>query len=278
MQIEDVFLKYIPIFNWLGESRIVLSNLIPTNPLPKRRRVIINSLVFTSLFLTITLSIFNTIAYIKCCPEDRAIPHIIFLIMFTKRSITKFSSFIHMHSWLSHLPKLYNHFKDIQRVSESRYQMDFRQFQAQFDHEVSIILFIWSIKIILYFVNFSGQIIYGLICFNESIVLFLNHVIFFHIYFYMLLFKSIMKFYIGYVERKAFIDKPKTVSELRIELIFIKIINFKLHETSKVINAAFGWIFVWMLIQKFTEVVGNMFWIYGNLNCQSILDVIRNDN
>lgn len=85
-----------------------------------------------------------------------------------------------------------------------------------------------------------------------------------------------MSFYIGYVERKASFDKPKTLSDLRVELIFIKIINYKLYETSEVLNAAFGWIFVWMFFQNFTEILGGIFWTYGNFNCEDIFDVIRN--
>lgn len=275
MELENIFLKYIPIFNWMGESRIVVSDFSLSNPSSKKLRLI-NILVITSLLLTVTLSLFNTIAYIKYFPQDSGTPQIVFVIMFAFRTITKFSSLFHMYSWARHFPKLYIHFKDIQRVSESRYQMDFREFQAQFDHEVTLVFILWSTKIIIYFVNHSDPIIIGVIFFNESIVLFLNHVVFFHIYFYMLLFKSIITFYIGYVEHKATVDKPKTVSDLRVELIFIKTINFKLHEISKVLNAAFGWILVWILIQKFSEVVGNLFWTYGNLSCQTVVDVIRN--
>lgn len=277
MQLENVFFKYIPIFNWLGESRIVLSDFHLSNPSPKKR-LLINMMVFTSLFLTLILSIFNATAYIKYFPEDQATPHVIFLLMYILRTNSKWSSLVQMNSWFNYFPKLYAHFKDIQRVSESRYKMDFRSFQAQFDHDATIVFIIWSAKIIIYFAKLSEMFIYCVICLNESIVLLINHIVFFHVYFYVLLFKSMVSFYIGYVERKALFDKPKTLSELRVELIFIKIINIKLHETSKVLNDAFGWMFVWIFIQKFSEIVGNVFWTYGNLNCQAIFEVIRKYN
>lgn len=277
MHLEDVFSRYIPIFNWLGESRLVTSDFHLSNPSPQNRQLI-NVLVFTSFCLTIILSIFNATAYTTHFPEDAVTPHIIFSLMFILRTNSKLSSLIQMKSWLNSLPKLYAHFEDIQRVSESRYQMDFRSFQEQFDHEATVVFIIWSAKILVYFAKLSEMFIYRVICVNESIVLLINYILFFHVYFYVLLFKSIMSFYIGYVERKALFDKPKTVSELRVELIFIKIINLKLHETSKVLNDVFGWMFVWIFIQRFSEVVGNGFWTYGNLNCQTIFDVIRNYN
>lgn len=277
MQLESVFLRYIPIFNWLGESRIVTSDFHLSNHSPKNR-LLVNALVFTSFYLTIVLSVFNATAYAKYVPEDQVTPHIIFLLMFILRTNSKLSSLIQMNSWFNYLPKLYAHFKDIQRLSESRYRMDFRSFQAQFDHEATIVFFIWSAKIFIYFAELSEMFIYRVICLNESIVLLINHILFFHIYFYVLLFKSIMSSYIGYVERKALFDKPKVVAELRVELIFIKVINLKLHETSKVLNDAFGWMFVWIFIQKFSEVVGNVFWAHSNLDCQTIFNVIRNYN
>lgn len=276
MQLENVFLKYIPIFNSLGESRVLLSDFHIINPLRPKNHRVIKFFVFTSLLLTIILSIMNAAIYIHLYPEDSGTPQIVFFIMFAFRTNSKFSSLLHMRSWLDHLPKLYNHFKELERITESRYQMDFREFQAQFDHEVTIVFIIWLMKILIYFALLSQPFLWDIVCVNESIVLFLNHIIFFHIYFYVLLFKWIMAFYIGYVERKAVFDQPGTRSDLKVELVFIKIINLKLCETSKVLNDSFGWIIVWILIQKFVEVVGNVFWIHGNLNCQSIFDVIRN--
>lgn len=277
MQLETVFLRYIPIFNWLGESRIMTSDFYLTNPLPKERRLT-NILLFVSLFTMIILSAYNATVYIKYNPEDSTTAHIVYLMLFIFRTNTKMSSVSHFRSWFNYLPKLYTHIKDIQRVSESRYKMDFRHFQMQFDHDVSIVLVIWLIKMIIYFLDYSEPIHHGVIFTNESIVLFFNYIIFFHAYFYVLLFKTVSSFYIDYVERKSLFDKPKSLAELKVELIFIKIMNFKLYETAKVLNAAFGWIFVCMFIQKFGEIVGNAFWTYCNLNCENIFDVTRNYN
>lgn len=277
MQLETAFLKYIPIFNWMGGCSVMTSDFRLANPSPTKRRLI-NMIIFVSFFLTCILSAVNLAAHIKNFTRAGATPHVVLLILYTFRINIKLSSIVHMYSWFNRLPNLYSHFKDIQRISKSRYKMDFRDFQVQFNNEASIVFSICLIKLIIYYWSFSDSTIECVLATNESIVLVFNHIIFFHTYFYVLLFKTLITFYIGYVERKALHDKPKNPSDLKVELIFIKIINFKLYETSKVLNAAFGWVFVGIFIQKFTEIFSDIFWTYGNHSCENIFDVIRNYN
>lgn len=275
MQLDNIFLKYIPIFNWFGESSVMTSDFQLTYPSPKKRRIT-NIAIFISLCLTGILSVFNLVVHIKTFDESGKTPHVVLFILFTTRTNTKLCSISQLKSWFNYLPKLYGLFKDIQRVTECRYKLNFCHFQVQFDKEMSIVFSICVIKLIVYFNIFSSSMIECAMTANEAIVLFSNHIIFFHAYFYVLLFKYIMSFYVGYVKHKASFDKPKTSAELKVELVFIKIINFKLHEISKVLNAAFGWIFVLLFIERFFEVMGDAFWIYANMSCENILISIRN--
>lgn len=279
MQLDSIFLKYIPIFNWMGESCIMLSDFRLSNPSSKKRRLI-NISIFVSFSLTTILTAFNIASHMKTFTPRGTTPHIVFLLLYSFRIKTKLCSIGHLRAWLIYLPKLYHLFKDIQRVTESRYKMNFCHFQEQFDKEVSIVFSIWLIKLIFYLSNFSDSILSCIMTANESIVLISSYTTFFHLYFYVLLFTHMISFYTDCIERKASYDKPKTLSDLKIELNFIKIVHLKFFEISKMLNAAFGWIFVFMFIQKFTEIIGDAFWTYSNIraSCKNIFFVIRKYN
>lgn len=276
MHLEHIFLKYIPMFNWLGESCVMTTDFQLTSSSFKRRRIFTYFSICISMFLMSILTIFNIVMYIKYFSDAGNVKLIVMVVIFTSRMAGKLASMSQLNSWLNYLPKVYILCKDIQHVSESRYKMNFCRFQIQFEKEMSIIFGLWLVKLSIYFVVNSVSSLRCVMTINESGVVFLSHIILFHAYFYILLFKHIIFFYIGYVKRKASFDKPKTLSELKIELVFIKVINFKLYEISKVLNAAFGWVFVLMAIQKFAEIIGDIFWIVSNIKCENALTTIRN--
>lgn len=274
MQLDGIFLKYIPIFNWMGESCVTPSDFRLSNPSSNKRRVI-NISIFVSFSITTILTIFNVASHINTFSLNRHTLHVVFLLIYFFRINTKICCMGHLRSWLVFCPKIYSIFKDIQRITERRYKMNFSQFETQFDKEVSILCVIWLIKLIIYILIFWDSALACIMTLNESIVLISSYSTFFHLYFYVLLFSHMISIFNDYIERKAIYDKPKTLADLKSDLSFIKIVHLKFYAISKVLNDAFGWIFVFLFNQKFTEIIGDAFWTYTNLSCTNMFVVIR---
>lgn len=272
MELETLLSKYIPIFNWLGESCVMTSDFQLTSHSSIKRRVSY-ILIFISFSLTPLLFTLNTIMSARYFNIKTHMTRIVFLIILICIVLTKLLSIVHLSFWLNNLPKMYRLIKDLQLIIGTRYQMDFQQFHNEFIKKMILISSIFLIRSIIISVFHNSSVVN----FNEAAALSFNdHVSFFHVYFYVSLFKNLISFYINYLEHKVLFDKPKTLSEVKAELNFIKCAHFKLFEISKILNAAFGWIFVSMAVQKFTEVTGALFYMFLRVECNKFSTGMRN--
>lgn len=272
MQLEAVLLKYIPIFNYLGESCVMASDFQLTNHSSIRRRLTYIS-IFISFILGPTVCALNVAAFSKYYIIKTNASRAAVLIILICITATKLFNISQMHSWLNDLPKMYRLFKELQVIAGNRYEMDFRRFHIKFIQKVITITSIILAKFIIIAVVYKNYVI----SLNEALVLSTSYYIaFFHVYFYVSLFKNLMSFYVSYVERKSIYGKPKTLSDIKIEFFFIKATHLKLYEISRILNASFGWIFVSIAIQKFIEIVGALFFTFLRSDCVKMSTGLRN--
>lgn len=272
MRLETILLKYIPIFNYLGESCVMTSDFQLANHSSVKRLLtyilISISFILGPMLCTLHVASFS-IYYVITTNVSRAAVLIIIICI----AATKLFNMTQIHCWLDDIPKMYKLLKDIQSIAGNRYEMDFHEFHTEFIQKVLIIFSIILAKFIIIGSVYKNY----LISLNEAIVLSTTYyVAFFHVYFYVSLFKTVMSFFVNYLERKVLYNKPKTLAEIKIEFFFIKATHFKLYEISKILNASFGWVFVSIAIQKFIEVVGALFFTYIRLECVKVSTGLRN--
>lgn len=268
MQLDDILLKYIPIFNWFGESCVMTSDFQLTDFSLKKRRLAYFSILCSLLTLIIILILLPVLAnnYV----DGSHISQVLFYASGAAMFGTKLTNLSHMHLWLDLLPKLYNMVKDLERVAAFKYKMNFRHFHVEFSQHVYTFMGMWLINIVAIFVAHfkSSRDIVVVVCDSTSFLF--SFILILHLCFYVLLFKRVTLSYINYIEWKVTNNMPKTLHQLRTEIHFIKINHFKLYEISKVLNAAFGWIFVVIFINEFIEITVRMYWIFVRTECTNI--------
>lgn len=183
MKFEAIFLKYTHIFNCLGESCVMPSDF-QLAPYSIKKRIFSSLAVFISLFLLVIPPIFHLKNMIKTMNyyDSTRVVNYLFIISFI---MTKLMCIIQMSSWLSLHPELYSMFKVLQRITESKYQMNFKNVHIEFVNESKKILMFCLAKAVInlleigtaYFIN----ICYGVLR------TFLIRITLFHVYFYVLI-------------------------------------------------------------------------------------------
>lgn len=273
MQLEDILLKYIPIFNWFGESCVMTSDFQLTGFSRKKRRLTYFATFCSLLILIIILFLYQPVLA-KNYVDGRHISQALFYTSGIAMFGTKLINISQMHLWLDLLPKLYKMVKDLERTAAFKYKMDFRRFHMEFSQRVNTFVGMWLINIVAIIVAHlkSSRDIIVVVC--DSFSLLFSFVLILHLCFYVLLFKTLIISYIDYIERKVNNNMPKTLHQLRNEIHFIKINHFKLYEISKVLNAAFGWIFVVIFIEEFIEITVRMYWIFVRTECTNISNMM----
>lgn len=269
MQLEDILLKYIPIFNWFGESCVMTSDFHLTGFSLKKRRLTYFSSFCSLLILIIILFLYQPILA-KNYVDGSHISQVLFYTSGVAMFGTKLTNICHIQLWLDLLPKLYKMIKDLQHTAVFKYKMDFRRFHMEFSQCVNTFIGLWLFNVVTVFIaHFKSPRDFAVVA-CDSIAFIFSFVLILHLRFYVLMFKSLIKSYIDYIERKVTNDMPKTLHQLRNEIHFIKINHFKLYEISKTLNAAFGWIFVVIFIEEFIEITVRMYWIFVRTECTNI--------
>lgn len=274
MQLEDVLLKYTRIFNLFGES-CVLSSDFRLSTRSVKDRVIAYFSICCSLFLTIT-SLTSMLVldflYSIIISKTGKITYTIFVLSLIS---TKLTSISQMHSLTRLLPMGFNHFKEINSLAQSKYDIDFYRFQKRFYRGVMKIFGVWLISLISSILLAESGIQAAMSC-SEALALFLNRITICHIYFYFNLFQTLYSIFIDHVKRTASINQPKNSSDLKSELLFIKTNHFKLYEISNILGAAFGWTLVMIFIEEFIDFTTAISWILSNMDCAHIYSDSRN--
>lgn len=277
MQFEDVFRKYIGIFNVFGESYVMASDFQLANR-SIRKRIQTCIAIFISLVVIIALQIGHFLHYdqiftFTTIPNAENTINVMFFISVVSTKIVCISQ---MPFTTNLLPEFFDLVKELQSITNAKYQMDFQQFNSEFVQNLSKMLLMWLIKLIIIY-KFDSTTLYDAMM-NGSIdvAVFLSYMTIFYAYFYVLLFKHIILFYVIYMVRKATIDKPTTFADLKVELIFFKTNHYKLYEIANTLNAAFGWIFVAIFFQAFFEITFDLYLVLSEMECSAIYHAIRN--
>lgn len=177
-----------------------------------------------------------------------------------------------MHCLTKLLPIGFKHLEELHSLAKSRYDMDFHQFQLHFRQGLIKIFGAWMITSVLNFLSTDSklEIVIG------TFAIFLNRITIGYVYFYIVLMQSLISFYINYIEQKVVTNRPKLLSELNIELIFIKTNHLKLYEISNIVNLAFGWTLVMIFIQEFNEIITQICWFLSIMDSAYIFRTICN--
>lgn len=275
MQLEHMLLKYVPKFNWFGESCVMTSDFHLTNFSLKKRRLAYFSIFCSLLILTIVLFLYPAVLaqnYVEGSHVSQTLFYTAGMAMFG----TKLINISQMRLWLDLLPKLYKMIKDLERFASSKYKMDFRNFHMEFTLRVNTFIGMWLINIVAIAVAHFHSLRDAIVVVCDSLNYLFSFILILHLCFYVLLFKSIITSYVDYIERKVTDDFPKTLNRLRKELHFIKTNHFKLYEISMSLNAALGWNFVVIFIKVFIETTIHMYWMFVRVECNHVSKMMCN--
>lgn len=275
MQLEHILLKYVPIFNWFGESCVMTSDFQLTEFSVKKRRLAYFSIFCSLVVVTIVLFLYPVVLVEKYV-EGSHISQTLFYTAGMAMFATKLINISQMHLWLNLLPKLYKMIKDLERIASFKYKMDFHQFHMEFLQRTKTFIGMLSINIVAIIVAHCKSPRDAIVIFCDGINYLFSFILILHLCFYVLLFKSLTISYIDYIERKVTNDMPKTLNRLRKEIHFIKTNHFKLYEISTFLNAAFGWNFVVIFVKEFIEITIHMYWIFMRVECTNISNMICN--
>lgn len=265
-QFEIVLLRYTRIFNLLGESCVVSSDIHSQYSTLKRLIRYIPTLI--SLFLTVFLTISDIILELQHFKTSAKISNAIYGIFFGSIISTKFVGISEILILEKFLPQLFRQFNELRYMTKSKYKLNNHDFQSEFLREAAIILGTWFITFTLNaFITHELHESDFAINFYVSSVVLMNRVTMCHVHFYMVLFKNFFDIFIDYVQQKASTIKIKSTYDLKIELLFLKVIHFKLYEISRTMNTIFGWIFVAIFIQGFVDFIYQIYWIFLLTDC-----------
>lgn len=272
---DTILLRYTRIFNFLGESCVVSSDYQPNDSFLKRFIRYIPTLI--TVAITISLTISDIVFELKNFDTSQNITNAIYAIFFGSIISTKFVGISQILTFERILPRLFQQFKVLKSMTESKYKLNCHNFQRQFLQEAVTIIGTWMITFIFnavitpephysdFFVNFC-----------VSFVTLMNRVTMCHALFYVTMFKNFIEIFINHVQERGLTIKLKSTYDLKIELLFLKVIHFKLYEISRAVNAIFGWVFVAIFIQEFVDFIYQIYWIFLLMDCASVYNVIRN--
>lgn len=269
---DIVLSRYTRIFNLLGESCVVSSDHHSKKSFLNRLIKYIPTMV--SLIITIGLTISNMVIELQSFYSSKKISNVIYVIFFGSIISTKFVGISQMPTLEAILPRLLQQFNDLKCITESKYKINCCKFQREFIEEVATIIGLWLITFLLnaiiihdsgFFVNFC-----------VSTVVLMNRITMCHVHFYLALFKNLMEIFIDYLQQRATTIKSTPINDIKLEMIFTKVIHFKLYEISRAVNAIFGWIFVAIFLQEFIDLLNQIYWTFILMDCIRAYNVIRN--
>lgn len=275
IQLEHMLLRYVPIFNWFGESCVMTSDFALTRFSLKKRQLTYFSVFCSLIILTIVLFLYPAVLvqnYVEGSHVSQTLFYTAGMAMFG----TKLINISQMHLWLHLLPKLYEMVKDLERFASHKYKINFRNFYMEFTWRVKTFIGMWLINIVAIAVAHFDSLRDVIVVVCDSINYLFSFILILHLCFYVILFKSLITSYIDYVERKVTDNFPKTLNRLRKEIHFIKTNHFKLYEMSMILNAALGWNFVVIFIKMFVETTIHMFWMFVRIECNNISKMMCN--
>lgn len=273
-EFDSILFRYTRIFNLLGESCVISSDIQSSNSISTR--LIRYFPPFMSLMITVCLTISEVFLQLNNFESSQRITSAIYVIFFLSVIATKLIGIIQMHTLANTLPQLFTQFKELIYMTESKYKWNSCKFHRYFVHEVAIIFGAWIITCsfnTLIKHEFESEF-WANICVYS--VIFINRITMCHVHFYVVLFRNFIDFYVDYMRQKAVGHNPKAICDLKIELIFLKIAHFKLHEISNAINTIFGWVFVSIFVQEFVDIIYQIYWIFLLTDCTTIYETIRN--
>lgn len=274
-QFETVLLRYTRIFNLLGESGVVSFDNNSKNSILKRFIRYIPTLI--SLVLTIGLTILDIVFELEYFSNSQKITSVIYAIFFGTIISTKFVGISQILILEKIFPLLYQQLNELRSMTKDKYKINYQNFQYQFLQDAAIIIGTWLITFTV-----NGFIAHEMVDadffvhFCVSAVVLMNRITMCHVHFYLILLKNFIAIFIDYVQQKATTIKLKSAYDLKIELLFVKVIHFKLYEISMSVNAIFGWVFIAIFIQEFVDFIYQIYWIFLLMDCSSLCNVIRN--
>lgn len=275
VELERMLLKYIPIFNWFGESCVMTSDFQLTTFSIESRRLTYFAIFCSMIVLTIVLFLYPVLLvqnYVEGSHVSQTLFYTAGMAMFGTKAI----NISQMYLWLDLLPKMYKMIKDLKRIASFKYKMDFRYFHMEFSMRVNTFIGMWLFNAIAISISHFDSSRDAIVVVCDSINYFFSFILILHLCFYVLLFKCLIILYVDYIEQKVNNDLPKTFNRLRKEIHFLKINHFKLYEISAFLNAAFGWNFVVIFIKLFIETTIHMYWTFMRTKCDNISQMACN--
>lgn len=272
-QFENVLLKYMRIFNILGESCVISSDFklsVHSNP----NRAFSYLSIFLSIFLTLSSLVLNIVLDITYDVIEKSSNRVVFWIFTVSLISVKIVSVSQLNSLMRLLPIIFNQLKEIHSLAEYKYDINFQQIQVAFHQGIIKIFGFWLISLISDII-FKRSLIDLISCSGSCLAMFIIRITICHILFYFILLQNMISVLINYVEQKAANNKATLVSELRIELLFIKINHFKLYEISSMLNEVFGWTLVSIFIHEFINFINAMTWMFTFIDCANIYPSFR---
>lgn len=206
---------------------------------------------------------------------DKKSSSVLFVILILCLNLTKLVHACEVHSLKRHFPELIKHLKSLRSYSKSRYEMNFQRLQVEFVLGV-ITIFVPFLVASILGISFSESKIEKVFGFLESFAIFCNRITICHVYFHILLLKYSVSFFVDYFDKMIPIYKRKPLSDIKFELIFLKINHFKLNDISNNLNASFGWTLISICVQQIVDITNECYGMVVLVECSNIYSAICN--
>lgn len=254
MKLSDILSQYSRIFNILGEN-IIIFNSTPT----LTRRILTFLLACISLASNVCLlsvNIFFEIEWIEFHVDDVDISvHEIFFIIIVFARITVLRQIFFSSSTFT---RFFTQFKQLERITGSKFEMNFDQFQSFYLRRVITVILLWFLSLLISTIAVPGtylDMVFGIGFLSMTL---LNRISCCHALYYLCVIRFCFKEFQYYVREK----RPKTITIVKSELLFMKLVHFKLWEIAATFNILFGWILSALFLLHFVDCVNRLYWIF----------------
>lgn len=269
MHLERILLRYTRIFNWLGESCVISSDL------QYKRQSILKCIarnipLFISTALVVALTVSDLLFELSISDSSEKATSVIYAIFFGTIISIKLVGISQSHTFWKKQPKLFDQFREFTCMTESKFVLNTSKFQNQFLSECGAIFATWLITFTLnILMKYEPHEPHSKLFVNFCVtsMKLLNRITMCHVLFYVVLVNHFIDSFVDYVQQTTFNIKLDSIDDIKTELIFVKVIHFKLYEISRTVNVIFGWIFVSIFTQEFVDFMYQLYWIILLMDC-----------
>lgn len=257
MSLSDILAKYSKTFNYFGETNITFESI------PSLKRKLLNyALSLIAFAVNISILAINIFYEIKWIDIHSQVDISIQIIFFTSIILTRLTVFIQIYCSRGAFKRFFIQFKHFEKITNSKFELKSAAFEMIYLQKVAAIIFCWLLSIFVSLLIVRGGALNVISKILFLFMILLSRLCICHILFYLGFMRVCYELFQNYVKGLR-MAKPTNIKS---ELLSMKLIHFKLGELTKTFNVLFGWILSSIFLQQFIDIVFRMYWIYRYSN------------